>query len=61
MDASCSGGLLRTDFQVPYKVLFVLSTIGRAAALAVMLSELPAQQADQIVQVNRWYRHSSPS
>jgi MFS family permease len=43
-----TGGLLRTDFQVPYKVLFVLSTIGRAAALAVMLSELPARLSREI-------------
>jgi hypothetical protein len=36
-----AGGYMRTSLLVPYKTLFLLSSFGRAAAMAVMLSDLP--------------------
>jgi MFS family permease len=38
-----TGGVLRTNLHAPYKLLFMLSSLGRAAAMSVMLSELPAR------------------
>jgi MFS family permease len=43
-----TGGFLRTNLHVPYKVLFLLSSLGRAAAMSVMLSELPARLGREI-------------